>query len=114
MKKDLNRLFYASLYPISLITLMWIIKITESLLPMDFYKWGIYPLHMEGLKGIIFSPFIHGSYEHLISNTFPLLILGTALFYFYRQLGLTITFFSWIMRGIWVWVYARESYHIGA
>lgn len=114
MKKDLNNLILASLYPIVLITIMWIIKIAESALPYDFHTWGIYPLHWEGLKGIIFSPFIHGSYEHLISNTFPLLILGTALFYFYRQLGIKITIFSWIMSGLWVWVFARESYHIGA
>ncbi len=114
MKKDLNNLILASLYPIVLITIMWIIKIAESALPYDFHTWGIYPLHWEGLKGVLFSPFIHGSYEHLISNTFPLLILGTALFYFYRQLGIKITIFSWIMSGLWVWVFARESYHIGA
>ncbi|MFP4289858.1 MAG: rhomboid family intramembrane serine protease [Bacteroidales bacterium] len=114
MKKDLTRLFHASLYPVAMIALMWVIKIIESAVPTDFYTWGIYPLHTEGLKGIIFSPFIHGSYEHLISNTFPLLILGTALFYFYHKLGLAITIFSWIMSGIWVWVFARESYHIGA
>ncbi|MFW5758629.1 MAG: rhomboid family intramembrane serine protease [Bacteroidota bacterium] len=114
MKKDIIRLFYASLYPLVLIILAWIIKLIETILSVEFYTWGIYPLRFEGLKGIIFSPFIHGSYEHLLSNTFPLLILGTALFYFYRNLGFTITILSWLISGIWVWVFARESYHIGA
>lgn len=96
------------------VSILWIIKIMETLLHTEFFKWGVYPLTIQGLRGIIFSPFLHGSYEHLLSNTFPLLILGWALFYFYRELGIKITLMAWLMSGIWVWVFARESYHIGA
>lgn len=84
------------------------------MLQTSFHTFGVYPLKPEGLKGILFSPLIHGSYQHLYSNTLPLLILGGALFYFYRELGLRITMLAWIMSGLWVWVFARESWHIGA
>jgi membrane associated rhomboid family serine protease len=112
--KDISKLRTAIFFPAIFVILLWIIKIVEESLFMDFHQWGVYPLRLEGLKGIIFSPLIHGSYEHLISNTFPLLILGWALFYFYKELGLRITLMAWLMSGIWVWVFARESWHIGA
>jgi len=112
--KDISKLRTAIFFPAVFVILLWIIKIVEESLFLDFHQWGVYPLRLEGLKGIIFSPLIHGSYQHLISNTFPLLILGWALFYFYKELGLRITLLAWLMSGIWVWVFARESWHIGA
>ena len=30
-----------------------------------------------GLIGVLTAPLVHGSVEHLISNSFPLLVLGT-------------------------------------
>ncbi len=112
--KDANKIWTAIFYPVVFVIILWIIKIFEDFFSLDFHQWGVYPLKLEGLKGIIFSPLIHGSYQHLISNTFPLLILGWALFYFYKELGIRITLLAWLMSGLWVWVFARESWHIGA
>ncbi len=112
--KDKSKILSALLFPVILIIIIWGVKITEDILQTSFHTFGVFPLKTEGLKGIIFSPLIHGSYQHLYSNTLPLLILGWALFYFYRELGLRITLFAWIMSGLWVWVFARESWHIGA
>ena len=112
--KESGKAISALLYPAIFVILLWGIKITEEVLQVSFHTFGVFPLSASGLKGVIFSPLIHGSFQHLISNTFPLLILGWALFYFYRELGFRITLLAWIMSGIWVWVFARESYHIGA
>ena len=114
MKGETRRILSAFLYPAIYVSLIWLIHIIQGIWDLDFRTLGVYPLSFSGLRGIIFSPLIHAGYDHLISNTFPLLILGTALFYFYRELGLRITLFSWIISGIWVWVFARQSYHIGA
>ena len=67
-----------------------------------------------GLTGIIFSPFLHGDLNHLIANTLPFFVLTWALFYYYRQLALKILFLGWFITGLWVWLFARDSYHIGA
>jgi len=112
--KDLGKMFASVLIPAIFVTILWLVKISEEMLHLEFHTWGVYPLTVSGLRGVIFSPFIHGSYQHLMSNTLPLLVLGWALFYFYRELGITITLLAWLMSGIWVWVFARESYHIGA
>jgi len=81
---------------------------------LDFSSYGILPGKVSGLRGILFSPFIHGDFNHLINNSFPLLILGTALFYFYRSIAFRIVFWSYLLAGFYTWIAARQSYHIGA
>ncbi len=105
---------YSLLFPVLIVGLFWLVKLTENVLNLDLAKFGILPLQLEGLPGILFSPFIHGSYEHLLSNSFPFLILSFALFYFYRNLAYRILFLIYILSGICVWLGGRESYHIGA
>nr|MQY79897.1 rhomboid family intramembrane serine protease [Bacteroidota bacterium] len=76
--------------------------------------WGIYPLKLKGLKGIILSPLVHANFRHLLDNSLPLLILGVAIFYFYSKVAYRVFFLTYIMVGIWVWFGGREAYHIGA
>ena len=37
---------------------------------------GISPRNLIGLRGILFAPFLHGGFYHLISNTVPFVVLG--------------------------------------
>jgi hypothetical protein len=64
--------------------------------------------------GIFFSPFIHGDFKHLISNTFPFLLLSTALFMFYKELAFKVLFWIYIGGGLWLWSFGRHANHIGA
>jgi membrane associated rhomboid family serine protease len=105
---------YSLLFPLVIVGLFWLVKVVEDIYDLDLAEYGILPLHAEGLKGIILSPFIHGSYDHLLSNSLPFLILGFALFYFYRNLAYRILFLIYLLSGICVWFGGRESYHIGA
>ena len=38
---------------------------------------GIIPRHTDGLDGVLFSPFLHGGWDHLYGNAVPLILLGT-------------------------------------
>lgn len=105
---------YSLLFPIFIVGLFWLVKLTEILFDINLAKFGILPLQVEGLPGILFSPFIHGSWDHLMSNSVPFIILGFALFYFYRNLAYRILFLIYILSGICVWLGGREAYHIGA
>ena len=105
---------YSLLFPVMIVGLFWLVKLTENVLDLDLSEFGILPLQAEGLPGIFFSPFIHGSYDHLLSNSIPFMVLGFALFYFYRNLAYRILFLIYILSGICVWLGGRESYHIGA
>ena len=64
--------------------------------------------------GIFVAPFIHGNVFHLISNTFPLIFLGVGLFYFYHRIAWQVILAIYLISGFWVWLAARDAYHIGA
>ena len=65
------------------ISLLWLIKGLEIAFNLDIGIYSVYPRTFEGLVGIVFGPLLHGSFEHLFSNTLALFVLATALFYEY-------------------------------
>jgi len=93
---------------------MWFVKFIEYFFEMDFSKFGIYPRESASLSGIFLSPFIHGDFNHLISNTMPFFLLSAAIHYFYRRMAYNIIFTTWVLVGFSVWLGGRYSYHIGA
>ena len=66
------------------------------------------------MMGIVTAPLIHGTFVHLLSNTFPLIFLMIAVFYFYEKIALEVFVWIYLVTGFWVWVAARQAYHIGA
>src|SRR5712671_4272572 len=64
--------------PVLVITsLCWLVYVVNNLiLDGHLSRYGIIPRHLGSLPGIIWSPFLHGSFQHLAANTLPLLILG--------------------------------------
>lgn len=96
------------------ILILWIIKISEILLNLDFAFLGIFPLKTKGLIGVLTAPLIHSDISHLLANSVPLLILGTGLFYFYNKIAFRVFFMSYFIANIWIWLGARQAYHIGA
>lgn len=75
---------------------------------------GITPRTFHGLAGIAFAPMLHGNFMHLVSNTVPLLFLGTMLFYFYGRIGQAVFLRAYFWTNICVWLFARPANHIGA
>jgi membrane associated rhomboid family serine protease len=107
--------FYSALViPLTLLLVMWVVKLAEWFFHFNLGFLGVHPLHTDGLAGIILYPFIHGSFKHLMANTVPFLILSTALFYFYKEIAFKVLISIWILSGIWIWFGARGGYHIGA
>ncbi len=107
--------FYKSvLFPLIFVLIIWAVKLVEVILDNSFVEFGIYPQKLSGLKGILFSPLVHGDYKHLISNTIPVVVLGSMLCYFYKEIWLKVISIGWITLGFWLWVIGRESFHIGA
>ena len=72
--------------PLIAMIIIWAVYWVELALGVNFNEMGVMPRTLSGLKGVILSPFIHGSLEHLYNNTIPLGILLTALWYFYKVL----------------------------
>jgi membrane associated rhomboid family serine protease len=111
---ELKKIKYSFILPSLFVFLLWIIKVVDYSEQLNLFIYGVYPRNSQGLSGIFFSPFIHSDFNHLISNSIPLLILGSGIIYFYRELAYKVTGFVWVVSGVCVWIGARESYHIGA
>ena len=111
---DKQNLYSSLFFPFFFLLVIWLVKIWEIVMDVSFAQYGVYPRKLEGLIGILFYPLIHGDFNHLLSNSAAILLLGVGIFYFYRPVAYRIYFWTYVMSGIWIWVSARESFHIGS
>jgi len=103
-------IFYTSLF----ILLVWAIKFLEVSFNLDLGFLGVRPTELSGLLGVITAPLVHGSMQHVYSNTLSLWLLGSVLLYGYPQTRWKALSLIWLISGLGVWFFARESSHIGA
>jgi len=101
-------------FPLYFVLLLWIVFWIEGNYNLYLTKYGLYPRTLSGLKGIVFSPFIHSGIKHLSNNSLPLFILLTSLFYFYKKIAFKILLYGVFLSGLLTWIIARDAYHIGA
>jgi membrane associated rhomboid family serine protease len=116
MDKAEKRRFYESMvFPAILLGVLWIIKVIEVGFQISFSELGLLPQSFTGLRGILFSPLLHSDWKHLSANSVPLFLLASGLFYYYDRKATTIFILSWLITGLWVWIFAKDTgIHIGA
>lgn len=90
--------------------IMWVVFLSSE----NASNWGIFPRSVQGLRGILTAPFIHGSQQHLLANSLPFAVLLAGLIYFYRKIAFPVFVGIYFVTGFWVWVAARPAWHIGA
>lgn len=100
--------------PLFFVVLLWFVFWLQIRFDIDFVENGIYPRTFSGLQGVFFSPFIHADIEHLYNNSIPLLILLTALQFFYAEQSIKVIVYGILISGCITWSIGRENYHIGA
>ena len=82
---------------------------------ISFKQFALAPKDLGGLTGIIGLPFLHGSWEHVLNNSFSLFVLTVCLFYFYRELAWSTLIFVVFAGGLWLWIAGVDgSRHVGA
>ena len=100
----------------ALVSVLWVVQLIQHYELYDFTTYANHPRHVDGLKGIVFSPFIHdaNNIDHLLSNTLPILILLTALINAYPKVAILVLVFIHLSTGVLVWLLAPESTrHVG-
>jgi membrane associated rhomboid family serine protease len=76
---------------------------------------GIIPRHVEGLDGILFSPFLHANWDHLYSNSVPLILLGTFVLAAGWRRFIWSTVLIAVVGGLGVWLIGdSDSVVVGA
>lgn len=110
----LSRLRESTVVPFRFSLLMVLAFLIEVIFRTDLGFLGIFPNTYGGLVGIFFAPVIHGSSMHLYANLFPVLILGSSLYFFYDRVADYVFFYCYFLTNCIVWVFGRPYYHIGA
>jgi membrane associated rhomboid family serine protease len=96
------------------VSVLWIVHIYAYASQSSLTYLGVFPREADGLIGIFTAPLIHGSWEHLISNSVPLFVSTTIIHYFYKRVVLSSFFLIYFLTGFAVWLFGRSVYHIGA
>ena len=97
------------------IGILWVVEAVNLILGYELNRFGIIPREVIGLRGLVLSPFLHGSINHLVLNTAPLFVLG--LFVISRGISafFILTFAVSVGGGLGVWLVGQpSSVHIGA
>jgi membrane associated rhomboid family serine protease len=100
--------------PILYVVGIWFVYWVEIYFNINFNKYGVLPRDLIGLRGVVFTHFIHSDANHLFNNSIPLFVLLLSTFYFYRDIAYKVLIFGGLLSGLLTWGIARDSYHIGA
>ena len=101
---------------ITSVIIFWAIEIVDyAVFNGNLDRYGIQPQQTNGLLGILFAPFLHGGFGHLIANTIPFISLGWLTMLQDENDFYIVSLISALIGGIGVWIFgAPNSVHIGA
>jgi membrane associated rhomboid family serine protease len=95
--------------------IFWIVEILDRyLFQNQLDVFGIIPRNPVGLRGILFAPFLHGGFPHLIANSIPFLVLGWLVMLQETSDFFIVTVLTMLVGGIGVWLFGAPGFHIGA
>lgn len=104
----------------SFVALMWILEIVDIFLGgtggrcAGLNQFGIFPRQTAGFLGILFAPFLHGGFGHLIANTVPFITLGWLVMLRRTADFWIVTAIAILVGGLGTWLFGSPGCHIGA
>jgi membrane associated rhomboid family serine protease len=114
-KQEENHRFALSFLPGTLfVVLIWLISLLAYLTNANLSWLGVMPRNFFGLIGIVTSPLIHGDLLHLLSNSFPFVLLSGFILFLQKQKGIHVIVLVYVLSGLFTWFIGRQAYHIGA
>jgi membrane associated rhomboid family serine protease len=95
--------------------LMWVVEVVDRVLDGRLDRNGIEPRELDGLDGIVWAPFLHADWQHLIGNTIPFLLLGIAIALGGVARVILVVVIVAVIGGLGTWLIApSNTVHIGA
>ena len=111
----------ALIFLLAFVALMWVIEAADQVIiaaigpRQTLDQYGVSPLSLDGLLGILFQPLLHGDWAHLIGNSIGLLVLGAIIALSGIRPLIAVTIVSWLMSGVVSWLMGGAgTVHIGA
>ncbi len=97
-----------------LLLAIWIVEAFNLLVGHTLFPLGILPRTLQGLDGILWFSFVHGSLDHAVLNTVPLVVLGALSATRGSRNFIILTLGIILIGGGLLWLLGRSSWHIGA
>jgi membrane associated rhomboid family serine protease len=98
-----------------LLAVMWLEEAIDAVFDADLDRFGIRPREVGGLDGILFAPFLHQGFGHLLANTIPFLVMGAVICLEGARRFFTVTGVIVLVAGVGTWLSGpAHSVHIGA
>jgi membrane associated rhomboid family serine protease len=89
--------------------LMYLIELIDVALPVELDRWGIAARSWSGLDGVIWAPLLHANWDHLFSNTLPVLVFGFLAMAGGLGQWIAVTVTIWLVSGLGVWLTAPSG-----
>lgn len=99
---------------LGLAAVMIVVQVINTLTANSLLQHGLLPRTLQGLQGILFAPFLHGSWRHLLGNLLPFLVLSALVLSEGVQRYLRVALLIAILGGLMVWSIGRPVVHVGA
>lgn len=96
------------------VSLLALISLLSYLTGASLSWLGVMPRKFFGLIGVVTGPLIHSGLMHLLSNSFPLVLLSGFIFFLHRRTATGVIVLVYVLSGILTWFIGRQAYHIGA
>jgi membrane associated rhomboid family serine protease len=97
------------------VVVLWLLEILDAATGNALDAYGVQPRSEDGLVGVALAPTLHFGFDHLVSNTVPVLVLGFLTLATGIARGLAATAVIWVVGGLGVWLVAEPgSTHAGA
>ena len=111
----MNKVISKVIVPIYMVLALWVVHILKLSFNLNLNGYGVIARDWSGAKGILTSPFVHGSIHHLMSNSVPLFFLTTMIIVFYRKVAYQSILLIYVLTGVAVWLFSRPYVsHVGA
>jgi membrane associated rhomboid family serine protease len=99
----------------ALAAVMWVVEGIDQIAGGRLDRNGIEPRDPDGLDGVVWAPFLHGGFDHLVGNTIPFLLLGFAVALGGVARVVVVTVVVALVGGLGTWLVApSDTVHIGA
>ena len=112
MKKNLSHIINIMFIPILFVFAIWFVKGFEYINETDFRQFSIKAWDFNKITGIFTFPFLHADLNHLINNSYPILILGGIISQVYNTISNKVFLYSFLFSGIILFIIGNPNANV--
>ncbi|MGB0850745.1 MAG: rhomboid family intramembrane serine protease [Bacteroidia bacterium] len=102
-------------WPLVITIAIWIVFFLNMTTVVNLNSFGMHPWDVRGVLGIFTMPFLHANFDHLFSNSVPLVLLMGFIFIYFKKDSSKILALNMLSTGFILLFLGQEgTTHIGA